>query len=54
MTDADNADDLALHTNTPAQAKFLLYSLEQAALTSMWTQIKQRLCVLNKMKPSPL
>ena len=31
MTDADNADDLALLANTPTQAEFLLHSLEQAA-----------------------
>ena len=31
MTDVDNADDLALLTNTPAQAKSLFHSLEQAA-----------------------
>ena len=31
ITDADNADDLALLTNTPAQGKFQLHSLEQAA-----------------------
>ena len=30
MTDTDNADDLALLTNTSAQAKSLLHSLEQA------------------------
>ena len=29
--DADNADDIALQANTPAQAKFLLHSLERAA-----------------------
>ena len=29
--DEDNADDLALHTTTPAQAESLLHSLEQAA-----------------------
>ena len=27
-TDADNANDLALLTNAPAQAEYLLYSLE--------------------------
>ena len=31
MTDADSADDLVLLANTPAQAKSLLDSLEQAA-----------------------
>ena len=31
MTDTDNADDLVLLTNTPAQAKSLLHNLEQAA-----------------------
>ena len=31
MTDADNADDLVLHENTPVQAEYLLQSLEQAA-----------------------
>ena len=31
MTDADYADHLALLINTPAQAKSLLCSLEQAA-----------------------
>ena len=30
-TDADYANDLALFPNTPAQAKFLLHSLEKAA-----------------------
>ena len=31
MTDTDYTDDLVLHSNTPAQAESLLYSLEQAA-----------------------
>ena len=31
MTDADYADDLALLTNTPAQAESLLHNLKQAA-----------------------
>ena len=31
MTNADYADALALFENTPAQVKYLLYSLEQAA-----------------------
>ena len=31
MTNADNADDLALLTNTPGLAKFQQHSLEQAA-----------------------
>ena len=31
LTDADYVNDLALLTNTPAQAKWLLHSLEQAA-----------------------
>ena len=31
ITDADYADDIALLANTPAQAEFLLYSLERAA-----------------------
>ena len=31
MTNADNADDLVLLTNTPAQAKSQQHSLEQAA-----------------------
>ena len=31
MTDADYADSLALHTNTPAQAEFFQQSFEQAA-----------------------
>ena len=31
ITDADNADDIALLPNTPAQAESLLHSLEQAA-----------------------
>ena len=31
ITDADNADDMALLANTPAQAETLLHSLEQAA-----------------------
>ena len=30
MTDSDYADDIALLTNTPAQAEYLLQSLEQA------------------------
>ena len=29
--DADDADDLVFFTNTPAQAEYLLHSLEQAA-----------------------
>ena len=32
ITDADYADDLALLANTPAQAEFLPYSLDQAAV----------------------
>ena len=31
ISDADNADDLALLTNTPAQAESFLHSLEQPA-----------------------
>ena len=31
MTDADYVDDLALLTNTPAQAESLMHSLKQAA-----------------------
>ena len=31
ITDADYTDDLVLLANTPAQAKSLLHSLEQAA-----------------------
>ena len=31
ITDADYANDIALQANTPAQAKTLLHSLEQAA-----------------------
>ena len=31
MTDTDYTDDLVLLANTPAQAKSLLHSLEQAA-----------------------
>ena len=31
LTDTDNANDLALPVNTPAQAEFLLHRLEQAA-----------------------
>ena len=31
ITDADNADDIALLANTPAQTESLLHSLEQAA-----------------------
>ena len=31
ITDADYADDIALLTNTPAQAETLLHSLERAA-----------------------
>ena len=31
ITDADNADDVALLANTPAQAKTQLHSLERAA-----------------------
>ena len=32
MTDADYADDQPFFANTPAQAKSLLHSLEQAAV----------------------
>ena len=32
MTDTDYEDDLELFTDTPAQAEFLLHSLEQAAI----------------------
>ena len=31
ITDADNADDIVLLVNSPAQAKSLLHSLEQEA-----------------------
>ena len=31
MTDTDYEDDLVLLTDTPAQAEFLLYRLEQEA-----------------------
>ena len=31
ISDTDNADDIALLPNTPAQAESLLYSLERAA-----------------------
>ena len=31
ITDADNADDLAIRANAPAQAETLLHSLERAA-----------------------
>ena len=31
ITDADNADDIGLLANTPAQAESLLHSLERAA-----------------------
>ena len=31
MIDAENADDQALHANTPAQAESPLYSLQQSA-----------------------
>ena len=31
MTDVDNSDDLALLSNTPTEAEFLLHSLEQTA-----------------------
>ena len=54
MTDAVYADDLALPENTPAKAGFLLHSIQQVALVSMWTQIKQSSCVLNKKVLSPL
>ena len=30
-TDANYMDDLVLHANTPAQAKYLLHSFEKAA-----------------------
>ena len=30
MTDTDNTDDLSLLTNTPAQAEYQRYSLEEA------------------------
>ena len=55
MTDADYVDDLALLTNTPAQAKsqVLGKSKQQEALVSTWTQIKQCSYVLSKMEPSP-
>ena len=47
MTDTDYTDDLVLLANTPAQAKFLLYSLnkQQEALAFIWTQIKELMCV---------
>ena len=32
IPDADYADDLAILVNTPTQTKFLLHSLEQAAI----------------------
>ena len=46
ITDADNADDQALLTNTPAQAKLLLISLEQT--------LNGIVRYVNKMKSSPL
>ena len=50
MTDADNADELALLANTPVQTELLLYSLkqQQEALASTWTQIKQFMCFKQK------
>ena len=52
MTDTGNANDQVLLTNTPAQAKFLLHSLEQAVV-DIGLYTKQSSCVLNK-EPSPI
>ena len=51
---ADHADDLALLTNTSAQAKSLLPSLEQTARGSGFNvnKIKQSNYVVKKKKPS--
>ena len=46
---------LVLLANTPAQAKFLLHSLEQAAGgTDLYMNTKQSSCALNKMELSSL
>ena len=44
MTDADYTDDLALLTNTPTQAKYMLHCLELETLLLMGMQIKQFSC----------
>ena len=50
LTDPDDAVDIALLANTPSQAEYLL----QAALASMWMQIKRSTRVLIKKKTYPL
>ena len=57
MTDADNADDLALLANTPAQCKSLLHSLLQAAesiVSYVNAKKKKEPSVLNTKEPSLL
>ena len=49
ITDADNADDIALLANAPAQAEALLHSLEEplqaSASMSMYTRRNVCVCV---------
>ena len=47
ITDTDYADDIALLSNTPAQAETLLHDLEQAA-TSIGLQTRWNRCTLIK------
>ena len=52
ITDADNADDIAILANTPDQAETLLHSLERAA--SMLVHTKRNICAIIKRGTSPL
>ena len=58
MTEINNADELILLVNTPAQGKFLRHSLEHAAVSfglfGYAKKKRQSTVVLNKKKPSPL
>ena len=56
ITDADNADDIVLLSNTPTQAESMLHSLEQAAggIGLHVNTNKKNTCVLIEKEPSPL
>ena len=54
MPDAEHADDLTLHANTPAQVEYLLNDLELAGEgIGPYLYAKQSARVLNKKEPSP-
>ena len=55
MIDTDNADQVALFANTPAQIDYLLHNLEKAArvISLLVNSDKTQSCILNKKEPSP-